>query len=1750
MEKKYHPIIPTKIAQDLSPSVYTSEIVYSMTNLRTLTTEGKEYSALTPEKGNTICLYNNGDVEGSIIGSAVVNENIVLFTTSSDKDRIYKLSSITDTSFSVDVLYEGNLNFSLDHPIQCLVSVENEKIKKVYWIDGINQLRVINIAKEVNSEDTENNPSKEYLDSQFDVKPVVDFIVDPTIKKIKVSNSYFDGGVVQYAISFFNLYGQETGIVYQSPLYYTAVDSRGLNPDGSVKSSDAFSVVIPIPTDIGYDHIRIYRIFRTSIDATPSVDLVGEFKTSPEEITNIEYSTADELEVDKSTFSLSINDLPVSPHLADVIDNHAYGNISAERLYKDMENWEWVYYTSDDEVTIINGKRGDDNIKWSIPKQGTLKLKYKAASNDFPNGILPPTSSDLLKVECPNMQAQIPVTIKDGNLSFVDNGKSIESIDPTELLYKGGTGIVPNTFTHKDNVLFLGDITLLRKTLTKEQKKQIKESSKVSFVSQSVDSADNTLEESYTWNSSLDKANSEASFFKCGEVYRVGVQLLSDRGEWSEVIYLGDFLNNIRVQPDKYSDNILSRPVIKVNLDIPLELSEYIAARVVVVYPEENDRNVLCQGIVLPTIYNVKDRIEGKIWSSWFSRPSFSGSRVDFNNIKSSMWSQNGYTLKGFPVEYLANTYIPFGGEFNSELQYGTAASLADLLVDKLSSNRENIGDFDNTIMIDKNIVTFHSPELDDNYTSYLYNVSLEDVKFRVIGYAPQKTSLSKVRVTVDNPFDPYFSELVYDSYRDPATSSPIYLSGNSMSMAPFWIDGLAKGDDDVTTSKGSTGVYARAAFPLYPWQKSNSLNNQGNMEDASNRRSILKNKVMSNLRVALPTRFVNPLNFNNIPNVELYSSSQSEFVRVYTDDTHYFSYFGNVESTLNTSTDGEPIYIGAIAESNSLDTLSKDAQTVEGLVGGSFALTHGGIPYNRLINLRDDDSGIAGIADRHKKTVDPISIKYKSTPHAVFSLGKDANNKYNILPNNKVVDSQLSNVVVQLTVEGNSISRVNSLGDSYRVVIYSGGNVYQLTDSLSNLRGNYLAINFLDRDRDSTWESLPQMSGKLTFGISGDNTENVFIKKVDIECIGGYLYRHDKTGIQVVYECGLWPPSYSQSAVYRRGLTTISYGIFGENFDQYVPTKLLEISLDNIPKNDLGYAVTSKTVDGNCVILNSVTFILCNSDGEEIGTKTITFDNIENEQVLSSPYNFTDSSSIESLTESYTNTDPTKNLIWEQVGQDFYGYSQTIIPTEEGLYYYFLVGELYRDNVSNRFGGTNSAAILNNTWLPCGDLVELNSDGRATLYGNQGDTFYSRYDCLKTYPFTNEDTNSVVDIVSFLCETRVNIDGRYDRNRGLQDNTNISPTNFNLYNPVYNQHNNFFSYNTLDEEKYVDKFPNQLTYTLSKVLGADIDNWTNITLANTYDLDGDKGKITSLCRFNNELYALQEKGFSRLLYNSRAQINVTDGIPLEIANSGKFDGIYYLSDNSGCQNKWAVSETPFGIFFIDDNINELYCYNGQNLNRIASSNSMMSWFKKNNQNYWKVSPFEGKKLLFDTNTEDLYVVTADIALSYNSKLSCFTSFYSYGKTQNILNIKDNSYMIRIDLPKHFNQSSQLWKAYNGVSSIYGYPIDFEITLVANPEFTVDKVFDAVEFSSSDIPSISYNKASYYPFDSIEVTNEYQHSLSTDVSAMKKKFRTWRWQLPRDGRNRIRNMWTYIKLSKTASTTPYTLYNFNVAYYK
>lgn len=126
--------------------------------------------------------------------------------------------------------------------------------------------------------------------------------------------------------------------------------------------------------------------------------------------------------------------------------------------------------------------------------------------------------------------------------------------------------------------------------------------------------------------------------------------------------------------------------------------------------------------------------------------------------------------------------------------------------------------------------------------------------------------------------------------------------------------------------------------------------------------------------------------------------------------------------------------------------------------------------------------------------------------------------------------------------------------------------------------------------------------------------------------------------------------------------------------------------------------------------------------------------------------------------------------------------------------------------------------------------------------------------------------------------------------------------------NDVYSQRDNFFNYRILDRELFNTRlFKNQITWSKEKKNGEEIDTWTNITLANTLDLEGDKGWIIGIRQFNENLVAFQEKAISMLLFNSRVQIPASDGVPIEISNGAKMQGSRYISNSIGCDNKQSI---------------------------------------------------------------------------------------------------------------------------------------------------------------------------------------------------------------------------------------------------
>ena len=481
----------------------------------------------------------------------------------------------------------------------------------------------------------------------------------------------------------------------------------------------------------------------------------------------------------------------------------------------------------------------------------------------------------------------------------------------------------------------------------------------------------------------------------------------------------------------------------------------------------------------------------------------------------------------------------------------------------------------------------------------------------------------------------------------------------------------------------------------------------------------------------------------------------------------------------------------------------------------------------------------------------------------------------------------------------------------------------------------------------------------------------------------------------------------------------------------------------------------------------------------------------------------------------------------------------------------FLLLGEIYRDIASDvLYGGTSEEALQSLNWIPASDVYSIDSP----ITNSYGDTYYQRYDCLLSYPSTEEDLNSVVDITSFMVETHKNISGRFDKFIGDFNILNARKTNFNQFNPVYNQMNNLFTYKILDSKFDETKYTNQFAFSLTKTPMSDVDVWTKISLANSMNLDGIYGDLTKITKLNNNLITFQEKAISAINFNSRTALTSNTGASILLANSGKVDSTSIITTTSGCKNIKAICQANTGIYYIDDEKKSLMRINSEGLVNI-SSQGMSIWFKQN---------ITGNEVLsYDALTHDIYISNYEWSLVFNEDLQTFTSFFDYYKTAfSIITVNGKSIL----LDKNRENSG----AITGITpkQMFGgnYTPNYWITYKVNPEVYSDKIFSNVEFTADCTDgSKSINEPKVLttdiPFTKLRVWNEYQHG-DTDIRNkslypdFKQKFRIWRVDIPRDAsnnRDRIRNPWAFIRLSKSGlklTETKTTFHNLLVKYYK
>lgn len=1789
MQKKYFNFQPKGMNTNMSFKFQSNEYATYMKNIR-LTEDDNGVLSLQFEKGNKIL---NTGISGCVIGTCVLNKYLVLFTQKTEAhrrpdgsivsyniDSIYRLE-IVDNELITTQLFEGSLNFDTKYPIETLGVYENENIQKVYFIDGKNQARVINILEDYTSK---YEGIIEYKATAFDFVPELQLNESISIKKI-IGTGEFPQGTIQYVFSYYNKNGRQSNLFYQSPLQYLSYAS-GVSPEDKVNCSFKLRIYNP---DKQFDYLRIYSIIRTSQDATPTVKRVIDLSIS---------------NTNKNETSLTkVSTLNTGSNLDDFGKTMKVNNIAKFEQIDNYNNGLYVQgaacYGKYLFQAYIGGKLIDIIDLETNQKQSLLTINidvntqaYHGNVLSFGKDIAPGSNFPYLYYSCENNSKPQILVMKITSSNADSNqwtGELVQTIYLPECNggnSQNGSIDISTTFKHyyqngcidaENNCIWVSGYTMEsfnNNVGAYDNNKLIYKKYELPSVSEK--------KVYFSYNNVLDsfilpfKKGTQGMVIRNNKLYQCF-------GYDNKDVY-DEFLDCIDLSTKQIFHSYQFPKTQLAGLGEELE-SPYI-------YKNNLYLSATVNSWRYYTLWNISFNGGGGTTVKP-SEPPIPEEEADISFIDNG---SIGDIIDPTELLYLGgNTICPntfeqkdgtlFIGNYtinNNDISEETAIKIRNLLGSKLGF---------------KYRATSISYKGKNDYYNYEGQLGESDVA----GFKYME----------------WYGVAIQFQNKNGRFSSPIYLGSTRNYFPPSIVDynlseevGVNRGelnlDIDITelVKIVDTNIWVKARLLIVnPTNNLKTVLCQGiisstvfNYRDRYNNAPFtMSSWRMNSLGKHLNPLFANSISWGEIQNIE---ASKSPIIIGENTTTKV-----NIKCTTNLT-----IYYRTIV-------ISEDNRVLYDKTSPNIITAKSNL---KKWNSNIDVSKIPDDSWKNNATISQ-KIEINSVNTIVNDFGEcfaydeslvtfnspDIENKYNNI--NKNTKLRIIGILKSNPLFSNYLIQGSNLNDP------SKGNV-----PTKNIKDFTSAL--LWRDMDSSWDNLGDYDTNKDWlfttylwhretsysdnGIekknSDGNSRKVWskpIKKIisnTRECTTSYL-RDSLRYVDNIEEINKF--NYYELPIDDiKVITTNSDAIYKLNSnmgDSYTETLSYTSDTNKLFPTNNEYPIYGQQyyAYNEDSISDYITYNTIIVDGKAVTSKDpvrikyketphaiISFGSKNNSTVKLPRMSINHKSEIDKIGEDAVtrrlfwntkNNSYTKDFIWTKYINE---YSNYMNPTDIGTNYFFYnanpsINDYYYladlcvqdpDTSPYELSNGNEDIISQYSFIPAGEAIKLTGD-TISLRGNHGDTYYQRWDCLKTFPYSTDDKNQYIDITSFFIESRINLDGRYDKQRGLKYNLGVLDTNFNLINKSYTQRNNFFNYRQIEDEG-VNNFPNQITISKTKVLGEDIDSWTNVTLASVFDLDGDKGKLNAIRKINNDLYCFQDSGISRLLYNSRVQVNTSDGVPIEIANSSKLQDKQYLSDSIGCQNKWAIKSTPSGIYFVDTYNRELYRINDKGITPI-SQNKFKNYFTKLSPNVWSPSLWnynnaenfvDSIKLEYDSITSDLYIINKDTALAYNELLGEFTSFYDYGSVLYWINLEDKSLQIYND---------GIYEAYKGdYGTFKGKRNSFAvIEFIANGDFDSDKVFETVELTTSDIAKINNWKADCYPFDTLEVSNEYQRGKNEASSTnVKKKFRTWRWQIPRnnkkneDGiitnRDRIRNMWAKIRLSKNYNS-PLSIYDINVAYY-
>jgi len=249
--------------KDLSKSKKNPEYYYDAKNIRILATDEETSLSLTGIKGNvlkyTLPTYSYYGVtyQPKLLGAFnVVNYIIVFLYYKSDAHSILSINVDTDATTT---LIQGNLKLTETTHIEAESFYENENIIKLYWADGVNPLRYMNILK---------SPTDIAL---LDVCPA--FIVSQPELEATTWGGVHTSGMIQYCYNLVVKNGAQTRVSPRSELIPLKKQTGGGDVNELVGQINHIKIN---NVDTKFDIIRVYSVKYTSFNQSPIVSLIAE----------------------------------------------------------------------------------------------------------------------------------------------------------------------------------------------------------------------------------------------------------------------------------------------------------------------------------------------------------------------------------------------------------------------------------------------------------------------------------------------------------------------------------------------------------------------------------------------------------------------------------------------------------------------------------------------------------------------------------------------------------------------------------------------------------------------------------------------------------------------------------------------------------------------------------------------------------------------------------------------------------------------------------------------------------------------------------------------------------------------------------------------------------------------------------------------------------------------------------------------------------------------------------------------------------------------------------------------------------------------------------------------------------------------------------------------------------------------------------------------------------------------------------